>query len=233
MLEARKLTKIYSDANTELKVLKDIDLVIGKGEVLTIVGPSGAGKSTLLHILGGLDEPSAGEVLLDGVSLSSLDDTRRALIRNKRFGFVFQFYHLLGEFTALENVIMPALLNRGPQKEKNARQKGREILGFLGLGSRVFHRPSQLSGGEQQRVAIARALMNDPEILFCDEPTGNLDYESGTQIYDMLLRLNREKKTTVVIVTHSSQLAEGANRILHIFDGKVSSGRQAGARLRS
>lgn len=221
MLEAKGITKVYFNGARALSVLKDINLIVKRGEVLSIVGPSGAGKSTLLHILGGLDEPTQGEVLLEKTSLSGLDDVRKAAIRNTRFGFVFQFYHLLREFSALENVMMPGLLRKGAKGIKELKDKASDLLEFFGLSERVQHRPSQLSGGEQQRVAIARALINEPEILFCDEPTGNLDYESGKQIQEHLMRLNREKKMTVVIVTHSPELAKGSHRILKIFDGKM------------
>ncbi len=222
MLKARNITKIYRNGPKELCVLKGITLTINKAEVLSIVGPSGAGKSTFLHILGGLDEPSAGDVYLDDFCLSTLDDPQKAMIRNTRFGFVFQFYHLMQEFSALENVMMPGLLKKGVGT-KQLREKAGALLDFLGLGERVQHKPSQLSGGEQQRVAMARALMNDPEILFCDEPTGNLDYESGRQVREMLLKLNAQKKTTVVIVTHSRELAQGSHRVLNIFDGLITS----------
>lgn len=225
MLRAKNVTKIYFNGSKELRVLKEININIEKAEVVSIVGPSGAGKSTLLHILGGLDEPSQGEVFLDDFCFSALNDAQKAMIRNTRFGFVFQFYHLLREFSALENVMMPALIRQGSRK-KGHKDKAMELLRFLGLSERMQHKPSQLSGGEQQRVAIARALMNDPEVLFCDEPTGNLDYESGQQIQDMLFALNREKKTTVVIVTHSRQLAQGSHRILNIFDGRIVSGEE-------
>ncbi len=223
MLKANNLKKVYFNGSDELCVLKGVSLSVAKSEVLSIVGPSGAGKSTLLHILGGLDEPSEGEVFLNDISLSALDDIRKSLIRNTRFGFVFQFYHLLREFNALENVMMPGLITRG-LKIKALEDKAKELLGSLGLSKRVLHRPSQLSGGEQQRVAMARALINDPEVLFCDEPTGNLDYESGKQIHDMLLSLNREKKMTIVIVTHSRELALGSHRVLNILDGRIVSG---------
>ena len=221
MLEAKGITKVYFNGARALSVLKDINLIVRKGEILSIVGPSGAGKSTLLHILGGLDEPTQGEVLLEKTSLSGLDDTRKAAVRNTRFGFVFQFYHLLREFNALENVMMPGLLRKGFKDTKELKDKASGLLGFFGLSERASHRPSQLSGGEQQRVAIARALVNEPEILFCDEPTGNLDHESGRQIQEHLMRLNREKNMTVVIVTHSPELAKGSHRILKIFDGKM------------
>jgi lipoprotein-releasing system ATP-binding protein len=223
MLRANNITKVYFNGTKELCVLKEVNLKIAKGEFLSIVGPSGAGKSTLLHILSGLDEPTQGSVFLDDFCLSTLDDMEKAMIRNTRFGFVFQFYHLLHEFNALENVLMPGLLKKGSDT-KELKNKALELLGDLGLSGRVKHRPSELSGGEQQRVAIARALMNDPEILFCDEPTGNLDHGSGKQISEMLLRLNQTKKTTVVIVTHSRELAAGSHRVLNIFDGRITEG---------
>ncbi len=223
MLRANNITKVYFNGAKELRVLKEVSLQIAKGEFLSIVGPSGAGKSTLLHILSGLDEPSQGSVYLDDFCLSKLDDMEKAMIRNTRFGFVFQFYHLLHEFSALENVLMPGLLKKS-QDVKELKKKALELLVDLGLSERVKHKPAELSGGEQQRVAIARALMNDPEILFCDEPTGNLDHVSGKQISDMLLRLNQLKKTTVVIVTHSRELAAGSHRILNILDGTITEG---------
>lgn len=221
MLEAKGLTKVYYNGTKELRVLKGISLLVRKAEVLTIVGPSGAGKSTLLHILGGLDEPTEGKVLLDDVCLTSLDDHAKAQMRNTRFGFVFQFYHLLHEFSALENVMLPAFVKKELKPDRDLKDKALELFDFLGLSQRTTHRPSQLSGGEQQRVAIARALMNSPEILFCDEPTGNLDSQSGKHVLDLLLRLNRTKKTTVVMVTHSQDLAKGSHRLLHIFDGRM------------
>lgn len=218
MLEARDLKKVYSG---QLCVLKGVSLTVRPAEILSIVGPSGAGKSTLLHILGGLDEPTSGNIFFQGESFSSMSEARRAEVRNKKFGFVFQFYHLLGEFNALENVMMPALVARAERKSSIIQDKAADLLKFLGLSDRFFHKPSQLSGGEQQRVAMARALMNDPEVLFCDEPTGNLDYKSGKQVYDMLLELNAKKKMAIIIVTHSSELAKNTNRILNIFDGKI------------
>lgn len=222
MLQAKNIKKIYRSGPKELCVLKGIDLFVEKGEFISIVGPSGAGKSTLLHILGGLDDPSSGEVFLDDSCFSDLKDNEKARVRNSRFGFVFQFYHLLREFSALENVMLPGLISN-KNKKSDISRKAMEALGFLGLENRVQHRPSELSGGEQQRVAIARALINDPEILFCDEPTGNLDYASGRQIQEWLLALNKQKKMTIVLVTHSQELAKGSNRILSIFDGKFAS----------
>ncbi|HQP91620.1 MAG TPA: ABC transporter ATP-binding protein [Candidatus Omnitrophota bacterium] len=224
MLEAKNISKVYFDGAKELTVLKEVSFKIDKGEFLSIVGPSGAGKSTLLHILGGLDDPSAGAVYLDNICFSSLQDREKSSIRNKRFGFVFQFYHLLREFSALENVILPALLNKSAfGSEAEIRKKALDLLDFLGLAQRLTHKPSELSGGEQQRVAIARALINEPEVLFCDEPTGNLDSESGSQIREMLFKLNKEKNTTLVVVTHSRDLAQGSKRIMNILDGKIAS----------
>lgn len=222
MLKGSHLEKTYRQGAKALTVLKDVSLDVKHGEMLSIVGPSGAGKSTLLHILGGLDAPTKGEVLLDDVALTRLGEREQARIRNKRFGFVFQFYHLLREFSALENVMIPALVERSGASLGGIRKKAEDLLGFLGLSQRLKHRPTELSGGEQQRVAVARALINDPEILLCDEPTGNLDYESGRHIQEMLLQLNREQKMTIVLVTHSAELAKGSARILKIFDGKIA-----------
>jgi len=222
MLRAHGLTKTFLSGGRQLRVLRGVDLEVAAGESVAVVGPSGAGKSTLLHILGALEEPTEGAVYLDDVCLSRLDDARRSQIRNARFGFVFQFYHLLGEFTALENVMLPGLVGRQGRNVKALREKAASLLGTLGLSDRRSHRPGQLSGGEQQRVAIARALMNDPEVLFCDEPTGNLDHGSGLQIRDLLFRFNREKNTTLVVVTHSPELAQGVDRVLNIFDGTLS-----------
>ena len=222
MLKAKSIKKIYTSGTKNLCVLNGIDFSVEKGEFVSIVGPSGAGKSTLLHILGGLDEPTEGKVYLGDSCFSDLEDDERAQIRNTRFGFVFQFYHLLREFSALENVMLPAMiLNK--TRPADIRSSALEALDFLGLKNRVHHRPSELSGGEQQRVAIARALINEPEILFCDEPTGNLDRTAGRQIQEWLRALNKDRKMTVVLVTHSQELAQGANRVLSIFDGRFAS----------
>ncbi len=217
MLRAKGINKIYKNGKKGLRVLQDVDLEIKKGEALAIVGPSGAGKSTLLHILGGIDRPSSGKVVFENQDLYALRDNKRAEIRNKKIGFVFQFYHLLPEFTALENVLMPALL-----QGQGTRDKGQGLLRELGLGARLRHRPSELSGGEQQRVAIGRALINDPEILLCDEPTGNLDSKMGEEILDILLGLNKKNKTTIVIVTHDKEIAKRAHRVVEIRDGRIN-----------
>lgn len=219
MIEARGLRKVYKNGTKELEVLKGIDLNVGKGEVLAVLGPSGAGKSTLLHLLGGLDSPTAGEVLINGVDIYSLGDMERARMRNRKIGFVFQFYHLLPEFDALENVMLPLLIKG--EGGKNRRDTGIGLLRSVGLEGRMNHRPSQLSGGEQQRVAIARALINDPELLLCDEPTGNLDSDTGKNIIELLWELNKSRKMTLMIVTHDAQIAKDAKRVLHIRDGKI------------
>lgn len=219
MLRAENLHKVYKDGKINLEVLKGINLEVNKGEMLCVIGPSGAGKSTLLHLLGGLDRPSRGEVFFEGEDLYALGPEQRARIRNKRIGFVFQFYHLLPEFNALENVILPVLINGGLPTA--AEKKAKDMLELVGLGLRLRHKPTQLSGGEQQRVAIARALINGPDIIFCDEPTGNLDSECGEQIVQLLWSLNQEQKKTLVIVSHEEKIAKLANRIVHIRDGKL------------
>lgn len=220
MIEAKGLRKSYINGAKRLEVLKGVDLRAERAQVTAILGPSGAGKSTLLHLLGGLDSPSAGGVFIDGINIYSLSDRERARLRNRKVGFVFQFYHLLPEFNALENVILPLWI-RG-DNGKDAQKKGTDVLNVVGLGERLNHRPSQLSGGEQQRVAIARALINDPEVLLCDEPTGNLDSETGKNIIELLWDLNVRRKTTLIIVTHDAEIAKAAQKILHIKDGRIN-----------
>ncbi len=219
-LLAHNLHKSYDNGGKTLHVLKGISLKVIKGKVLAIVGPSGAGKSTLLHILGGLDRAISGSVFLNGVDIYKLGDRQRARLRNRRIGFVFQFYHLLAEFTALENVMLPATIKKAPM----AKQKGQQLLEKVGLGHRMNHLPSQLSGGECQRVAIARALINEPAIVFCDEPTGNLDSKTGGLIYDIIWRLNKEKKQTFVIATHEERIVKRADEVCRIKDGELVSG---------
>ncbi|UCB56818.1 MAG: ABC transporter ATP-binding protein [Candidatus Omnitrophota bacterium] len=223
MLKTEKLYKIYKSGKIDLEVLKGIDIEIKAGEALCIIGPSGAGKSTLLHLLGGLDEPTKGKVYFEGKDLYRLPEEDRARIRNERIGFVFQFYHLLPEFSALENVMLPALIDEA--RAHKAKERAEELLNLVGLDERKEHRPSELSGGEQQRVAIARTLINDPDIIFCDEPTGNLDSERGEQIVGLLQNLNRRQKKTLVIVSHEERITEIADRIIHIRDGKLVSSR--------
>jgi lipoprotein-releasing system ATP-binding protein len=220
MLETVNLFKEYRIGSNVLEVLKGINLIVNKGEILGVVGPSGAGKSTLLHLLGGLDEPTKGKVILEGQDISELSDKQCAQLRNSRFGFVFQFYHLLAEFSAIENVMLPAIL-KNKKGRKKIREKALDILKKCGLFERLHHRPSELSGGEQQRVAISRSLINMPQILFCDEPTGNLDTETGLQIKNLLWQLNKEYKMTLIIVTHAQELVEGATRVIYLKDGRV------------
>ncbi len=222
MLKAHDLHKVYKEGAKELYAVKGVSLEVRKGEILVIVGPSGAGKSTLLHLLGGLDRPSAGGVFLGGVDLYRISDRRRSRIRNERIGFVFQFYHLLPEFTALENVVLPAMIG-GKMKGTAVRikERARALLDAVGLKDRMSHRPSELSGGEAQRVAVARALMNDPEIVFCDEPTGNLDSKTSSDLCSLIWKMNQINGQTFVIVTHQEALAKRADRILHIKDGML------------
>lgn len=213
---AKNLYKVYNYKPKALTVLKDIELEIEKGKITCILGPSGAGKSTLLHILAGLDFPTQGQVFLDNLDLYQISDNQRAQIRNQKIGFVFQFYHLLSELSALENVLLPQMISGVAD-----RKKGQSILEQLGLQQRFTHRPDQLSGGEQQRVAIARSLINNPEIIFCDEPTGNLDSKTGEEVFDIFWQLNKDEQKTFVIVTHDETVAAKADRIVHIKDGVI------------
>ena len=225
ILQAVDVHKSYRVGRERLHVLRGVNLSVKTGEILAVVGASGVGKSTLLHILGALDEPDQGRVLYDGQEVFKLSHAKQDAIRNRTFGFVFQFYYLLPEFTALENVLMPAMVGRGVvgwlRSRRRLRRKATELLERLGLGGRLRHRPSQLSGGEEQRVAIARALINAPSVLFCDEPTGNLDENTSVEIMDTLIGLNRETGQTTVIVTHDASLAKRADRVVRMHDGKV------------
>ncbi len=226
LLKAVDINKFYdqADGRGRLHVLKSIDLSIKEGEIVSIIGPSGAGKSTLLHILGGLDSPDVGEVVLDEQNIYALNDKARAKIRNEKIGFIFQFYHLLPEFTALENVILPAMIKENKGNPKQFNEAGIDLLGQVGLKERIYHKPYQLSGGEQQRVAIARALMNKPKIFFCDEPTGNLDSQTGEEIIELLLKANSQYKQTLVIVTHDEKISKRSHRSIYIRDGKLTNG---------
>lgn len=203
-----------------LHVLDGIDLTIAKGEMLAIVGASGVGKSTLLHLLGALDRPTSGKVYYGDVDVFGLDNARLARFRNERVGFVFQFHHLLPEFSALENVMLPALI-RGTEREEAA-TTATGALGDVGLGGRLHHRPGELSGGEQQRVAVARALMLSPDVVLADEPTGNLDTHTGEAVHDLLMAVNKQKGVTFVIVTHNDKLAVRADRVLRMAEGKLT-----------
>ena len=215
MIEVREIEKSYGS----LQVLKKVSLTIEKNKVVTIVGPSGAGKSTLLHIIGTLDKADRGEVVIDGVNLNQLSDDKLAEFRNRHIGFVYQFHHLLPEFTALENVAMPALIAGKSRKESFNRAQ--ELLDFLKLGDRVGHKPAQLSGGEQQRVSVARALMNNPELILADEPSGNLDTENARKLHDLFFVLRDTFKQTFLIVTHNEELAELSDRKIVLQDGSV------------
>jgi lipoprotein-releasing system ATP-binding protein len=217
MLKARQIVRNYGS----LPVLKGIDLEIAKGELVTIVGASGAGKSTLLHILGTLDRPDAGQVFIGDTDVFALKEKDLATFRNQRIGFVFQFHNLLPEFTALENVCMPGFIGVKTH-ESEVRRKGGELLEMLGLKDRLNHLPSQLSGGEQQRVAVARALINDPAIIFADEPSGNLDSRNAEDLHQLFFRLRNELNQTFVIVTHNEHLAALADRKLEMVDGGIS-----------
>lgn len=219
MLAAQGIHKSYDHPAGQLHILKGITLEVAAGDVVAIVGPSGAGKSTLLHIMGGLDDPCEGKVIFGGQEVYKLNERERARIRNRQIGFIFQFYHLLPEFTALENVILPALVHNNMRQLETAKAKGVLLLNRVGLKDRYEHKPNELSGGEQQRVAIARALVNDPKIIFCDEPTGNLDSESGKGVIDLLMELNQKNNQTLVIVTHDEALALRSHRVVHMRDG--------------
>lgn len=221
MLAAENIHKVYSNGKKSLEVLRGVDLTIGKAEFVAIVGPSGAGKSTLLHILGGLDSPTKGKVVFEGEDIYQMKDVALDRIRNERIGFVFQFYHLLSEFTVLENVLMPALINKS-QKLK-VKPKALELLEQVGLSERLAHFPNQLSGGEQQRVAIVRALINNPQILLCDEPTGNLDSHSAQEVMSLLKKINEENQASVALVTHNLELAKMSDRVYHLKDGVLAS----------
>ena len=213
MIELKGITKSFGS----LQVLKGIDLTIGKGEVVSIVGPSGAGKTTLLQIMGTLDKADAGTVTIDGVEVNKLNERKLSAFRNRHIGFVFQFHQLLPEFTALENVVIPAYIAGRTKKE--AEQRARELLTDMGLGERLTHKPSELSGGEQQRVAIARALINEPAVLFADEPSGNLDSKTKEEIHRLFFDLRDKYGQTVVIVTHDPDLAAMCDRSLIMVDG--------------
>ncbi|MDD5464968.1 MAG: ABC transporter ATP-binding protein [Candidatus Omnitrophica bacterium] len=220
MLKASSICKSYRDITSNLEVLRNINFSVAEGEFLAIQGPSGAGKSTLLHILGGLDNPTAGKVYFEGNSVYGLNEDELAGFRNRKVGFVFQFFHLLPELNALENVLLPGILKSWWERKKS-QAAAAELLERLGLGQRLTHRPPALSGGEQQRVAIARALINKPRLLLCDEPTGNLDSENGKNILRLLIDLNRNEKITIVMVTHDKEIAIGASRVIHLKDGVI------------
>ena len=225
LLQAVDVYKGYPMGSGRLEVLRGASLAVAKGELVAIVGASGVGKSTFLHVLGALDTPDKGRVFYGGEDVFALSASRQDALRNRAFGFVFQFYYLLPEFTALENVLMPAMVGRGVlawlASRGRLRRKAADLLGRFGLGARLRHRPAQLSGGEQQRVAIARALINDPAVLLCDEPTGNLDEKTADAVLDDLWTLHRDAGLTTVIVTHNMDVARRAHRIVHLREGRL------------
>ncbi len=220
VLEARAVSKSFRQGPVLLEVLQGAALSVAAGERVAIVGASGSGKTTLLQILGGLDRPSSGQVLVDGRDIHRLTEKERGELRNRALGFVYQFHHLLPEFSALENVAMPLLVRRVPVAE--ARKSAREILERVGLGQRLEHRPHQLSGGERQRAAVARALVTQPKIILADEPTGNLDGLNAESVFALMLELNRERGTSLVVVTHDTRLADRMERIYEIEKGRLS-----------
>jgi lipoprotein-releasing system ATP-binding protein len=222
LFRACGLHKSYDLGKTKLEVLRGVDLDAARGDFLALRGASGAGKSTLLHLLGGLDQPSAGEVWFGEAQLSRLSGRALVKLRNRRVGFIFQFYHLLPELDALENVCLPARMARVPAAQAEAR--GRELLARVGLRDRVEHKPYELSGGEQQRVAIARALINEPELVLADEPTGNLDSHTGDEIIDLLCALRAERQTTLLIATHDARVAARAPKVVELVDGRIAVG---------
>jgi lipoprotein-releasing system ATP-binding protein len=219
MIKVVDLCKSFPMGGQELVVLKGLQLEIGRGEVVAIVGASGAGKSTFLHIMGMLDRPTSGTVYFDGQDMFRMNEQQQAEFRNKRIGFVFQFHHLLPEFTALENTFLPALIAHRPPEE--LRKEAASLLADVGLANRVQHKPGELSGGEQQRVAVARALIQRPDLVLADEPTGNLDTHTGEALFALMRDLNRRRGTTFVIVTHNEKLSSQADRIVHMEDGII------------
>ena len=213
------LGMVYSEGKMRTPVFDGLGLEVRRGETVAVVGASGAGKSTLLHLLGGLDTPTAGDVYVDGHWMSALSDTARGQLRNRALGFVYQFHHLLPEFTALENVMLPVLL--GGEKVPTARDRARDLLESVGLGHRLEHKPGELSGGERQRAAVARALVNRPACVLGDEPTGNLDEKTAAHVFDQMLELNREHRTSLVLVTHDRRLASRLDRVLELHQGRL------------
>jgi lipoprotein-releasing system ATP-binding protein len=220
IVRASALRKSFGGAGARVEVLRDVHLELARGELVAVAGSSGSGKSTLLHILGGLMHPEAGRVELDGEEIYALSDDRRAALRNRRVGFVFQFHHLLAEFTAIENVMMPALI--AGRSAGEARRRAHALLDTLGLAERVRHKPGELSGGEQQRVAVARALVNEPDVVLADEPSGNLDEVSAQALHGLLETLARERQLALLVATHSLALAERAQRVLVLKGGALA-----------
>lgn len=218
-IEANKLCKSFNLGNNEVEVLKDIDLQINKGEFVSIMGPSGSGKSTLLYLIGGLDKPTSGNIMINNKELSKMKDKDQSIMRRRDIGFVFQFYNLVPNLNIEENVMLPILLDG--KKVKDYKERLDEMLELVGLADRRKHTPRELSGGQQQRVAIARALINEPEILLADEPIGNLDSKTGMEVMALLQNINKKKAKTIIQVTHSKEAAEYGNRIINVMDGRV------------
>jgi lipoprotein-releasing system ATP-binding protein len=222
VLEGRALRKVYrQEDGSELPILQGVEIAVAAGEAVAIVGASGAGKSTLLHLLGGLDRPTSGKVILAGRSLDGLSDRDLAIVRNQRLGFVFQFHHLLREFTAIENVMMPLLI--GGRSEEEAATRAAAVLGEVGLAQRLTHKPWQLSGGEQQRVAVARALAGSPAVVIADEPSGNLDTHTAEQLHELFFRLRADHGIALVLATHNRELADRTDRVLQLKEGQLRS----------
>ena len=226
VIRAEKLGKTYAEGKLHTPVFDGLDFAVAPGETVAILGVSGAGKSTLLHLLGGLDTPTSGEVYVAGQKMSALSNAARGQLRNKALGFVYQFHHLLPEFTALENVMMPVLL--GGTEVAPARDRARELLEAVGLGHRLEHKPGELSGGERQRAAVARALVNRPACVLGDEPTGNLDDKTAATVFELMLDLNRQHRTSLVLVTHDRGLAFKLDRVLELHEGKLRELQRAG-----
>jgi len=221
ILHCSNLGKRFQQGELDVEVLRDVNLQVHTGQRMAIMGASGSGKTTLLHLLAGLEKPTRGEVVLDGINLNSVRESRLGQLRNRSLGFIFQFHHLLGEFTVLENVAMPLLIAGMPVK--TAQHKATELLQRVGLGHRSAHKPGEISGGERQRAAVARALINRPKCVLADEPTGNLDSHTAEQVYELMLELNRELEVSFLVVTHDERLASRMDTILHMEDGRLVS----------
>ena len=219
ILKIENLKKTYQSGPLSVEVIKGLDLEIEQGEIVIVMGPSGVGKSTLLHLIGGLDKPTSGNIIINGTNIFELENSKLAHFRNNSIGFVFQFHHLLPEFTAMENLLIPGMINKTDQDE--LKSKAITLLEKVDLSERSNHKPSQLSGGEQQRVAVARALVNQPQLVLADEPTGNLDKKNSESLYNLILELNKSLNQTFIIVTHNEMMTRNANKVIELEDGKV------------